>query len=85
MSLWRMDDVLEVHQLPYDPLRAVICYDEHPYFLIGDAILPLPIKPRKPRRVDYHYEPKGFANLLIAFEPICYRVLILLAARRREK
>ena len=75
MFLWRMEDVLGVYQLSHAPLRPVICYDERPCFLIGDTILPLPIKPGKPRWVDYHYERKGFPNLLIAFEALtgrCY-------------
>ena len=73
MFLWRMEDVLSVYQLPYDPLRPVICYDERPCLLIGDQILPLPIQPGKPKREDYHYERNGVANLLIAYEPLTGR------------
>lgn len=85
MYLWRMEDVLGVYQLSYDPLRPVICYDERPCFLIGDTIVPLPIKPGKPKRIDYHYERKGFANLLIAFEPLTGRRYVQITKQRTKR
>lgn len=32
-----MEDVLDVYELPYDPLRPVVCMDEKPYQLLGEA------------------------------------------------
>jgi hypothetical protein len=29
-----------------------------------------PTKPGKPKRVDYEYERRGMANVLLAFEPL---------------
>jgi hypothetical protein len=40
-----MEDVLDLYEQPYDPSRPVICFDERPCQLIGDSIVPLPIKP----------------------------------------
>ena len=85
MFLWRMEDVLSVYQLPYDPLRTVICYDERPCFLIGDTIVPLPIKAGKPKRVDYHYERNGMANLLIAYEPLTGLRYVQITKQRTKK
>lgn len=85
MFLWRMEDVLSVYQLPYDPLRPVICYDERPCLLIGDQILPLPIQPGKPKREDYHYQRNGVANLLIAYEPLTGRRYAQITERRTKK
>ena len=80
-----MEDVLTQYQLPYDPLRPVICYDERPCLLIGDKIVPLPIEPKKPMREDYHYERNGVCNLLIAFEPLTGLRYVQITDRRTKK
>jgi hypothetical protein len=45
-----MEDVLDLYEQPYDPKHPVICFDERPCQLIGDAIIPIPIKPGVPRK-----------------------------------
>lgn len=80
-----MEDILTQYQLPYDPLRPVICYDERPCFLIGDKIVPLPISPGKPKREDYHYERHGVCNLGIAFEPLTGFRYVQITDRRTYK
>ena len=40
-----MEDVLDVYELPYNPERPVVCMDENPYQLLGDARKPLPMRP----------------------------------------
>ena len=32
-----MEDVLDVHELPYNPKIPVVCMDEKPYQLLGEA------------------------------------------------
>ena len=32
-----MEDVLDVYERPYDPSRPVVCMDEKPYQLLGEA------------------------------------------------
>jgi len=32
-----MEDILDVYERPYDPTMPVVCMDEKPYQLIGDA------------------------------------------------
>ena len=32
-----MEDVLDVYERPYDPARPVVCMDEKPYQLLGEA------------------------------------------------
>ena len=32
-----MEDILDVYELPYDPLHPVVCMDEKPYQLLGEA------------------------------------------------
>lgn len=65
-----MEDVLSLYELPYDPLRPLICVDERPCQLINDVLVPLPMAPGKPLREDYQYERNGVCNLFIAFEPL---------------
>jgi len=64
-----MEDVLEQYAKPYDPLCPVICFDERPCQILGDVLVPLPMKPGKPFRYDYEYERHGTCCILLAFEP----------------
>ena len=38
--IWRMEDVLHQHELPYDPGPPRIDFDERPCQLIGDVAQP---------------------------------------------
>lgn len=40
-----MEDVLDVYEFPYDPMRPVVCMDEKSYQLLGDVMQPLPMRP----------------------------------------
>jgi len=64
-----MEDVLYQYQLPYDPNRPLICFDERPCFLIGDVGAVLPISPGKAKRYHYEYEKNGACCVFLAFEP----------------
>jgi transposase len=61
----RMEDVLETYAEAPDPLRPVVCFDETPRQLIGEARVPIPAKPGKPARVDYEYVRNGTANVFM--------------------
>ncbi len=43
--VWRMEEILDLYEEPYDPSRPLICFDERPCQLIGDVRDPLPMKP----------------------------------------
>jgi hypothetical protein len=64
-----MEDVLAQYAMPYDPLRPLICFDERPCQLLGDVLMPLPMKPGRPQREDYEYERHGTCCVLLAFDP----------------
>lgn len=32
-----MEAILDIYELPYNPMRPVVCMDEKPYQLLGDA------------------------------------------------
>lgn len=61
----RMEDVLELYAEAPDPLRPVVCFDETPRQLIGEARIPVRAEPGKPARVDYEYVRNGTANVFM--------------------
>jgi hypothetical protein len=65
-----MEDVLEVYQRPYDPLRPQVCVDETSKQLTKEIRTPLPAGPGRPARVDSEYERNGTANLFMVFEAL---------------
>lgn len=67
--VWRMEDVLDLYEEPYDPNKPTVCFDEMPYQMVAERRTPLPQKPGRPQRYDYEYERKGMVNVFAFFEP----------------
>ena len=82
--LARMEDVLHLYSLPYDAKRPVVCFDERPVQLLGEVVVPLPMKSGKPARYDYEYEREGTACLLVAFEPLTGKRLVETSKQRTK-
>jgi transposase len=61
----RMEDVLDLYAELPDPKRPVVCFDESPTQLIGEARQPIPAAPARPERVDYEYRRNGTVNLFV--------------------
>ena len=59
----RMEDVLDLYAEQPDPKRPVVCFDESPTQLIGEARQPIPAAPGRPQRFDYEYRRNGAVNL----------------------
>ena len=83
--VWRMEEVLDPYEEPYDPKRPVVCFDERPCRLLAEVREPLPRAPGLPERRDHEYERGGTANVLMAFEPLAARREIEVTERRRGK
>lgn len=64
-----MEQLLWLYSLPYDPSFPVICFDERPCFLIGEAVAGLGMKAGQVAREHYAYEKNGSCALLAAIEP----------------
>jgi DDE superfamily endonuclease len=77
-----MEDVLYQYAFPDDPLQPLICFDERPCFLIGDAGGILPMSPGKAKRYHYAYEKHGSCCIFLAFEPQTGRRYVEVRARR---
>lgn len=73
---------MDLYDQPYDPKRPVICFDERPCQLIGDAIIPIPIKPGSPKKEHYEYIRNGTCCVFLAFEPLAGKRLICVKERR---
>jgi hypothetical protein len=81
----RMEALLALYAKAYDPENPVICYDERPCFLIGEAIAALPMTTGKVTREHYAYEKNGSCTLLAAIEPLTGKRLGLVRAQRTKK
>lgn len=68
--LAQMEDILEVYALPYNPKRPVLCFDERPCFLIGEAVQGLAMQAGKVQKEHYAYQKNGSCALLAAIEPL---------------
>jgi transposase len=61
----RMEDVLDLYAEAPDESRPVVCFDETPRQLIGEARVPVAARPGKTARVDYEYVRNGTANVFM--------------------
>jgi hypothetical protein len=68
--VWRLEDVIQTYQLPYDPQYPVVCFDEACQQLFGEVRPSWRGGPGRPRRVDYEYERKGVCHQLLFCEPL---------------
>lgn len=67
--LARMEQILWLYSLPVDARFPVVCFDERPCFLIGEAVAGLAMKAGQVTREHYAYEKNGSCALLAAIEP----------------
>lgn len=65
----RMEQILHLYALPSSEQYPVVCFDERPCFLVGDAVGGLSMKAGMPKREHYAYEKNGSCALLMAIEP----------------
>ncbi len=66
----RMENILELYRLPYDPLFPLVCMDEASKQLIAEIAVPRPVCEGHPRISDYEYERKGVCNQILFVEPL---------------
>ena len=84
--VWRMEEVLDLYEKPYDASRPIICFDERPCQLIGEVREPLPMKPGCIERFDSEYERGGVCWVLMSFEPLTgWREVVITERRRKQE
>lgn len=85
MFLARMEKILHLYSLPYDPRFPVVCFDERPCFLIGDVVQPINTQPGKVAKEHYSYSKNGSCSLLASIEPLTGQRLAMVYERRTKK
>jgi hypothetical protein len=65
-----MEDILDVYELPYNPLRPVVCMDEKPYQLMDDARRSLPMRPGDNQKINSEYIRNGTCSIFAFIEPL---------------
>lgn len=83
--LWRMEQVLDIYERPYNPNYPVICFDERPCQLLGDVLMPIPMKPGRVERQDYHYKRNGTCAVLMAVEPLAGRRIVNVTEQKTKR
>ena len=84
--VWRMEEVLDLYEEPYDQKRPVVCFEERPCQLIGDVRDTLPMKPGCIERFDSEYERGGVCWVLMSFEALSgWREMVVTERRRKQE
>ena len=65
-----MEDILDVYELSYNPLRPVVCMDEKPYQLLGDVRESWAMRPGDTEKVDFEYTRNGTCSIFAFIEPL---------------
>ena len=65
-----MEDVLDVYERPYDGKHPVVCMDEKPYQLLGDARASWAMRPGDNRKIDSEYVRNGTCSIFAFVEPL---------------
>ncbi len=76
---------MDIYEQPYNSQRPVVCFDERPCQLLGDVLMPLPMKPGRVEREDYHYKRNGTAVVLMAVEPLAGRRIVKVTEQKTKK
>ncbi len=66
----KMEDVLDVYELPYDEKYPVVCLDEKPYQLLDDVRESLPMRQGSPEKIDNEYKRCGTSSIFVTTEPL---------------
>lgn len=80
-----MERLLWLYWLPVDGRFPVVCFDERPCFLLGNAVKSLAMKAGTVERQHYGYEKHGSCALLAAIEPKTGKRLAQVFDQRRKR
>lgn len=65
-----MEDVLDVYELSYNPQIPVVCMDEKPYQLLGEARDSWAMRPGDTKKVDSEYVRNGTCSIFAFIEAL---------------
>lgn len=81
----RLELILRLYLLPYNPLNPVVCYDERPCFLIGNIVEGLAMKSGQVTKEHYAYSKHGSCSLLAMIEPKTGKRFVQIRRKRRKR
>ncbi len=61
---------MDIYEMPYNPTVPVVCMDEKPYQLLGEAREPLPMRPGDTQKIDSEYIRNGSGSIFVFVEPL---------------
>lgn len=76
---------MDLYEQPYDPNYPLLCFDERPCQLLGEVLVPVPMKPGQVKRQDYQYQRNGVCTVLIAFQPLTGWRFVQVRRQRTKK
>lgn len=79
-----MEDVLDVYERQYNPKFPVVCIDELPYEMHGEAREPIPAKAGNDEKKDFEYVRCGTCSVFGAIEPLTGRCRATVKSRRTK-
>ena len=65
-----MEDILDVYEMPYNPVAPVVCMDEKPYQLLGELRDSWAMRPGDDKKVDSEYTRNGTCSIFAFIEPL---------------
>jgi hypothetical protein len=81
-----MEGLLDLYEQPYDANVPQVCFDERPCQLIGNQLVPLPMRPGSPCKEDYEYRRNGTCCVMLAVEPLRgWRMVRVLRHRTKKE
>ena len=80
-----MEQVLDIYERPYDSQFPVVCFDERPCQLLGNVLMPIPMRPGRVQCQDYHYKRNGTCVVLMAVEPRVGRRVVKVTEQKTKK
>ena len=68
-----MEDVHDIYELPYNPALSVVCMDEKPYQLLGEAGESWAMRPGNNKKIDSEYTRNGTCSIFAFVEALAGR------------
>lgn len=68
-----MEDVLDIYELPYNKDIPVVCMDEKPYQLLGEARESWAMRPGDNKKIDSEYTRNGTCSIFAFVEALAGR------------
>jgi hypothetical protein len=80
-----MENLLGVYKRPYNAKRPVVCMDESPKQLIGEAIEPIEAKPGSLEKQDSTYVRNGVCNIFMSNEPLSGKRYVKVTEKKKQE